>query len=125
MEVIAGEESLIIPKMEALALHEDSSLPDDSSSRPDDDSSAPGGDSSGDDSSSTGGDSSSPDDTSSGTGSGDGGDNGGGNNSGGGNPPLPQTGQLWWPVPVLGAAGLVLIAMGVRVLTKKDGSDEK
>lgn len=33
------------------------------------------------------------------------------NRSGG--PKLPQTGVLWWPVPVLLAAGLVLIAVGV------------
>ena len=27
-------------------------------------------------------------------------------------PTLPQTGELWWPVPVLAAAGLLLIAAG-------------
>ena len=27
-------------------------------------------------------------------------------------PTLPQTGALWWPVPVLAAAGLLLIAAG-------------
>ena len=27
-------------------------------------------------------------------------------------PRLPQTGMLWWPVPVLAAAGLLLIVMG-------------
>lgn len=32
---------------------------------------------------------------------------------------LPQTGQLWWPVPVLALAGLVLVAIGLR-LRKKD-----
>ncbi len=32
---------------------------------------------------------------------------------------LPQTGQLWWPVPVCGAAGIVLFAAGWR-LNKKD-----
>lgn len=26
---------------------------------------------------------------------------------------LPQTGQLWWPVPVLGCAGILLIAAGI------------
>lgn len=30
-----------------------------------------------------------------------------------GQPKLPQTGQLWWPVPVLAAAGLLLIAAGL------------
>lgn len=32
---------------------------------------------------------------------------------------LPQTGQLWWPVPVLSAAGLILIAVGVRLNSKR------
>ncbi len=32
---------------------------------------------------------------------------------------LPQTGQLWWPVPVLGVAGLLAIAVGVRLITKE------
>ena len=30
-----------------------------------------------------------------------------------GNPTLPQTGQLWWPVPVLVAGGLLLIVIGL------------
>lgn len=29
------------------------------------------------------------------------------------NPTLPQTGQLWWPVPVLLAAGLLLVLIGL------------
>lgn len=29
------------------------------------------------------------------------------------NPTLPQTGQLWWPVPVLIAAGLLLVVIGL------------
>ena len=33
--------------------------------------------------------------------------------SGGSSGRLPQTGQLWWPVPVLIAAGLLLIVLGV------------
>ncbi len=42
----------------------------------------------------------------------------------GGNPPddtkpdngtkIPQTGQLWWPVPVLAFAGLVSLIIGLR-----------
>lgn len=32
---------------------------------------------------------------------------------------LPQTGQLWWPVPFLGAGGLLTIGIGLR-LGKKD-----
>lgn len=36
-------------------------------------------------------------------------------NGGGGNdrPTLPQTGQLWWPVPILLASGCVLLLIGV------------
>ena len=33
--------------------------------------------------------------------------------SGGGGGKLPQTGQLWWPVPVLACAGLGCIAVGL------------
>lgn len=36
-------------------------------------------------------------------------------NSGG----LPQTGQLWWPVPVCSAAGIILFAVGWRMSRKK------
>ncbi|MBQ7004216.1 MAG: Cna B-type domain-containing protein [Oscillospiraceae bacterium] len=32
---------------------------------------------------------------------------------------LPQTGQLWWPVPLLGLAGLISIAVGMRLRTKE------
>ena len=27
--------------------------------------------------------------------------------------PIPDTGQLWWPVPLLAAAGLALVAFGL------------
>lgn len=37
---------------------------------------------------------------------------------------LPQTGQLWWPVPVLAGGGLVLIAAGVRLNKKKGNKDD-
>ena len=37
---------------------------------------------------------------------------------------LPQTGQLKWPVPVLAAAGLVLITAGVIVGKGKKQKDE-
>lgn len=37
-------------------------------------------------------------------------------------PSLPQTGQLWWPVPVLAAAGLLLIAAGL--LRRRGDTDE-
>lgn len=39
-----------------------------------------------------------------------------------GTPNLPQTGQLWWPVPVLAAAGLLLVLIGA--LMKKAGKHE-
>lgn len=32
---------------------------------------------------------------------------------------IPQTGQLWWPVAVLGAAGVLLVAAGMVRKTKK------
>ncbi len=32
---------------------------------------------------------------------------------------LPQTGQLWWPVPVLAIAGAVLTAIGLKLRTKE------
>ncbi len=34
---------------------------------------------------------------------------------------LPQTGQLWWPVPVLAAAGLILFAAGTVISSKEKG----
>lgn len=36
---------------------------------------------------------------------------------------LPQTGQLWWPVPVLTAAGLILIVIGL--VRRRGGNDEE
>ena len=41
-------------------------------------------------------------------------------------PSLPQTGQLWWPVPVLFVVGVVLILLGVlrRRSGKKHEDDE-
>ncbi len=35
---------------------------------------------------------------------------------------LPQTGQLWWPVPVMAGAGLVLVAIGAKIIngSKRD-----
>lgn len=30
---------------------------------------------------------------------------------------LPQTGQLWWPVPVMALLGLVLVGVGIRIIT--------
>lgn len=37
-------------------------------------------------------------------------------------PSLPQTGQLWWPVPVLAAAGLILLTLGL-ISKKRDAND--
>ena len=38
---------------------------------------------------------------------------------------LPYTGQLWWPVPVLLAAGILLVAAGIVICRKKSGSGEE
>ncbi len=40
-----------------------------------------------------------------------------------GKPSLPQTGQLWWPVPVLIAAGLLFVVIGL--LRRRGITDEK
>ena len=37
---------------------------------------------------------------------------------------LPQTGQLWWPVPVLLAGGLVLVIIGL-VRRREDDYEER
>ena len=37
---------------------------------------------------------------------------------------LPQTGQLWWPVPLLICAGLILVAVGLIIRRRRGGSDE-
>ncbi len=38
---------------------------------------------------------------------------------------LPQTGQLWWPVPMLSAAGLLLIVIGLLCLRGKNNEENK
>lgn len=40
-----------------------------------------------------------------------------------GKPTLPQTGQLWWPVPVLAAAGLLFVVIGL--LRRRGAANEK
>ena len=40
-----------------------------------------------------------------------------------GKPTLPQTGQLWWPVPVLIAAGLLFVVIGL--IRRRGIADEK
>jgi len=44
------------------------------------------------------------------------GGNGGGSGGGG---KLPQTGQLWWPVPVLSVLGILFISIGLRIRSKE------
>ncbi|MCC8135217.1 MAG: Cna B-type domain-containing protein [Ruminococcus sp.] len=38
--------------------------------------------------------------------------------SGGSSEKLPQTGQLWWPVPVMSAGGLVMLVVGAKLHEK-------
>lgn len=38
---------------------------------------------------------------------------------------LPQTGQLWWPVPVMAGAGLVLIAAGARIISNSKRNEDE
>ena len=33
---------------------------------------------------------------------------------------LPQTGQLWWPVPLLAGGGILFIAIGLRIRSRKE-----
>lgn len=40
------------------------------------------------------------------------------NNTSSGSEKLPQTGQLWWPVPILTACGLIFIFIGIRLRAK-------
>lgn len=35
-------------------------------------------------------------------------------------PTLPQTGSLWWPVPLLALAGMILLALGRLIRRRKD-----
>lgn len=65
-----------------------------------------------------------------GGGDGNNGGDGGGNNGGGttdspraGGPELPQTGQLWWPVPIMLFAGLLLVILGLA--QRKGATNEK
>lgn len=60
--------------------------------------------------------------TTSGSGSGSGGPGGGGGSGsgGGGGGKLPQTGQLWWPVPFLGLGGIVFIMIGWRLQHREE-----
>lgn len=40
-------------------------------------------------------------------------------------PKLPQTGLLWWPVPLLACGGLALAATGLILRHRRDNSDER
>jgi hypothetical protein len=46
------------------------------------------------------------------------GSSGGYSSGGSSSTKLPQTGQLWWPVPILTAVGLILIVIGTRLRTE-------
>lgn len=34
-------------------------------------------------------------------------------------PKLPQTGQLWWPIAILGSGGIIMLIIGIRLRFKK------
>ena len=40
-------------------------------------------------------------------------------------PTLPQTGMLWWPVPILACAGLALLITGLILRRKQGDPHEK
>ena len=40
-------------------------------------------------------------------------------------PKLPQTGMLWWPVPILAIFGIVLVVSGLIIRRKRGETDEK
>lgn len=56
----------------------------------------------------------------SGSGGGSGGGGGGSGSGSGGGGKLPQTGQLWWPVPFLGLGGIVFIMIGWRLQHREE-----
>lgn len=139
VELKEDEGTVVFAKIEKEKTQDDESGPDESSHDTHDSTSS--GDSSEDsdtsdrdtpESNSSGSDSSTSDSTSStsdndssrGTGSGTGNNSGNKTQDGGSSEKLPQTGQLWWPVPVLSISGLALIALGMRVSFKKDGKDD-
>lgn len=39
-------------------------------------------------------------------------------------PKLPQTGQIWWPVPLLVAAGMIAFAAGMLLVRQEEATDE-
>jgi hypothetical protein len=39
------------------------------------------------------------------------------------NESAPQTGQLWWPVPIMAVVGLLFLALGKRLNNKKESDD--
>lgn len=36
---------------------------------------------------------------------------------------IPQTGQLWWPVPIMAVAGIALVVVGWRLCSKKENDE--
>lgn len=47
-----------------------------------------------------------------------------GNSNGANRPTLPQTGQLWWPVPVLLFAGFLICAIGIALKSQRGGKSD-
>jgi LPXTG-motif cell wall-anchored protein len=41
-----------------------------------------------------------------------------------GTPALPQTGQFWWPVPLLAAGGMMLFVLGY-VMRRRENTHEE
>ena len=39
-------------------------------------------------------------------------------------PKLPQTGQLWWPVPILALGGMIFVGIGCRLLSRNKKEDD-
>ena len=39
--------------------------------------------------------------------------------------PIPKTGQLWWPVPAMGAGGIACVGIGSLLSKKKDDEDDQ
>ncbi len=39
-------------------------------------------------------------------------------------PKLPQTGQLWWPVPILALGGMIFVGIGCRLLARNKKEDD-
>lgn len=40
-------------------------------------------------------------------------------------PKLPQTGQLWWPVPILVLGGMIFVGIGCRLISRNKKEDDQ